>query len=501
MRSERREIAVGYLVVLAASLLLYGVSCAPGLLWQDSGMIQYRVWNNDIEGNLGLALSHPLFYVLAIGAKYIPAGQFAHRINLVSAVAAAVAVANLFLFIRLWLGRNFPAMVAAVTFGLSHTFWTHASIIETYTLYIALFLAGLTMLLQYLRTGRRLYLYLLGLFEGLAISDHMFASIPLLCYAVFLIVLLVKKDIRLRDIAVFAMFWVIGAGLYEYLIIKSLIQTGDIAGTLASAAFGHGYRSAVLNTSLSARLLKEDFLYILLNFPTPNILLFFVGCFALFKLPLNPRLRNIVFGLLILFLLFAFRYTVVDRYAFFIPFYCVVSVFVGIGVHSLEPFLRHRSLALLVLVFAVLPFGVYLAAPVLAEKVGLRIGTKRQIDYRNDYEYFLRPWQTGYGGAERFAVEALEMVEQNGAIYADSTTVYPLLCMQQVKQMRRDIKIVSSRDSSKGAPVLNENTAAGLMANSALYVVSPVKGYCLPFLLDNYNFVQAGVLWRVVERK
>jgi hypothetical protein len=220
----------------------------------------------------------------------------------------------------------------------------------------------------------------------------------------------------------------------------------------------------------------------------------------LFKLPLNPRLRNIVFGLLILFLLFAFRYTIVDRYAFFIPFYCVVSVFVGIGVHSLEPFLRHRSLALLVLVFAVLPFGVYLVAPVLAEKVGLRIGTKRQIVYRNDYEYFLRPWQTGYGGAERFAVEALEMVEQNGAIYADSTTVYPLLCMQQVRQMRRDV-IVSGRDSSKGAPVLNENTAAGLIANSALYVVSPVKGYCLPFLLDNYNFVRAGVLWRVVERK
>ena len=52
-------------------------------------MIQYRVWHNDIEGGLGLALSHPLFYILAIGAKYIPVGEFAYRVNLVSAIAAA----------------------------------------------------------------------------------------------------------------------------------------------------------------------------------------------------------------------------------------------------------------------------------------------------------------------------------------------------------------------------------------------------------------------------
>jgi hypothetical protein len=48
---------------------------------------------------------------------------------------------------------------------------------------------------------------------------------------------------------------------------------------------------------------------------------------------------------------------------------------------------------------------------------------------------------------------------------------------------------------------LDENTVAGLMAKSALYVVSPVKGYCLPFLLEHYDFVRVGVLWKVVKRK
>ena len=34
---------------------LYVLTCAPGPLWQDSGLFQYRIWHNDIEGKLGLA--------------------------------------------------------------------------------------------------------------------------------------------------------------------------------------------------------------------------------------------------------------------------------------------------------------------------------------------------------------------------------------------------------------------------------------------------------------
>ena len=192
------NLAKQYAVVLCCALVLYVVSCAPGVLWQDSGLIQYRIWHNDIEGFLGLAISHPLFYILAIGVKYIPLGEFAHRVNLVAAIAAAVAVANMFLLVRLWLGRNLPAVIAAVTLAVSHTFWRHASVIETYTLWTALFLTGLIMLLQYARTKRVRYLYWLGLLNGLAIAVHMLASISLLCYAVFVIFLLTKRKFALK---------------------------------------------------------------------------------------------------------------------------------------------------------------------------------------------------------------------------------------------------------------------------------------------------------------
>ena len=40
-----------------------------------------------------------------------------------------------------------------------------------------------------------------------------------------------------------------------------------------------------------------------------------------------------------------------------------------------------------------------------------------------------------------------------------------------------------------------------LFKEKTIYVVSPVKGYCPEFILDNYNFEKAGVLHRVVEKQ
>jgi len=493
------KLARHYAAVLCGALALYIVSCAPGVLWQDSGLIQYRIQHNDIEGFLGLAISHPLFYILAIGAKYTPFGEFAHRVNLVSAIAGAVAVANMFLLVRLWLGRNFPAVIAAVTLAVSHTFWRHASIIETYTLWAALFLAELIMLLQYTKTRRVGYLYWLGLLSGLSIAVHMLASIPLLCYAVFIIYLLAKKEIRTKSLGILVLLWIAGALPYEYLIVKNMIQTGDVTGTLASVAFGLRWQGAVLNTSLSMGIVKENFLYILLNFPTPNILLFFVGCFGLFKMSLDRGFRNVLLALTVLFFIFAFRYTVPDRYAFFIPFYCMVCVLTGLGTHLLQQRMSRKIFVFLLFFFSFLPVGVYAALPALAKKMQLNIGTKNDIPYRDDYEYFLRPWKTGYNGAERFADEALSLAENDAVIYADTTTVAPLLYLQEVKGKRPDVKIVSGSVKSKNAPGFDKQTIGQLLEAGPVYVVSSQPGYCPEFLLDNYDFVRAGILWQVVE--
>jgi len=507
----KKKLVLWYAGTLCSTALIYILSCAPGALWQDSGLIQYRIWHNDIEGFLGLALSHPLFYIFAIGVKYLPLGGFPYKVNLISAIAGAVTVANLFLLVRLWLGKNFPAAVAAVTFAVSHTFWFHASIIETYTLWSAIFTAELIMLLQYAKTGRAAYLYWLSLLNGLAIAVHNLASISLLCYAVFFVVLLAKKNIRFKSLVIIILLWIVGALPYGYLIIKNIIQTGNVTSILASALFGVRWQGAVLNTCLSLKIVKENFLFILYNFPTPNILLFFVGCWGLFKISPSRGFGNVLVCLLILFFIFAFRYTVPDRYAFFMPFYCVASVFMGMGAYLLAPASRRgypgqwpglnsNVFSYWILIFSLLPVGVYAAAPTLAEKMQLNLGTRNDITYRNDYKYFLQPWKIGYKGAERFADEALDSVQSNAIIYADSTTVAPLLLVQQVAGRRPDVKIVSGVVSSENAPSFNEHIIEQLLNDRSVYVVSRQAGYCPSFVLDNYDLKQAGLLWQVVKK-
>jgi hypothetical protein len=490
---------VRYSIVLLSAAALYGVSCAPGAVWQDSGLIQYRVWHSDIEGFEGLAISHPLYHLLAIGAKHVPVGEFGRRVNLVSAVAAAFAVANLYLLVRLWLGQDFPAVIAAATLAVSHTFWWHASIAETYTLWAALFLGELIVLLEYTRTERVSYLYGLGLLNGLALAVHMLATIPLACYGVFLLVLLARRSLRQKDLAVIAALWVLGALPYEYLILKNVLHSGDLLGTLASAAFGNRWRADVLNTSLSWKLVSEDLLYLVLNFPTPNALLLLVGLAGLRRTGGTLGFRVIILALFVLFFLFACRYTIVDRYAFFLPFYCMVAVVIGLGTHELSSRLRHAAAPCLIATFSVLPVAAYAVAPGLAQRLNLSLGTRQDIPYRNDYEYFLRPWRTGDTGAERFARAALETAEPHAVIYADSTTVPPLLYAQEVENLRPDVKIVAAVVRSQGAPRVEEGTMAQLLARHPVYVVSRRPGYCPAFLLARYELAEAGVLWRVMR--
>ncbi len=486
-----------YVAVLIGAGVLYGISCAPGMLWQDSGLIQYRVWHNDIEGFLGLALAHPLYYVIALVAKFIPVGSFSHRVNLVSAVAGAVAVANLYLLVRLWLGRQFPAIVAALTLTVSHTFWRHASIAETYTLWTALFLGELVVLLAYTQSQRVVYLYLLGLLNGLALAVHMLAIIPAACYAVVILVLVGKKAIRVRDVGVIVLCWTLGALPYEYLVLKTMVQTGDVGGTLASACFGIRWRGDVLNTALSGRIVRENLLFLALNFPTPNVLLFFVGIVTLVRMKSAPLFRGVLGTLALLFLVFAFRYTIADRYAFFIPFYAIVAILVGLGVDVVQQRVRRRVFAVSVVILAFLPAGVYATAATLARRVHLSLGTRGDVPYRDDSAYFLQPWKTGYEGAERFAREALASLPADAVIYADTTTVAPLLLAQEIWRLRSDVWVITGLVRTAGAPAYKEGIFRELMEVRPIYVTSPRPGYCPSFMLGQYDFVKRGLLWRV----
>lgn len=490
---------VQYFIVLFLTGALYVGTCAPTVLWQDSGLFVYRIWHNDLEGNLGIALAHPLYIMIGILAKLVPLGELAWRINLISAVFGAIAVANLYLLLRLWLGRVWPAVIAAVSLAVSWTFWQNAVLAEVYTLYAAQLFTELLVLLQYVRTKRTGYLCLLGLLNGLSIANHLWGVFPLFCYAVYLMFLLFRRQIKVRYVIIFASLWIVGAGPYEYLIVRGVVQSGYLADTLQSALFGNGWQNSVLNASISLKVVFENIIFILLNFPTPNLLLVFAGVLVIWKKAPNHSFANIVLALLILYFVFAFRYTVPDRHAFFLPFYCVAVVLMGLGADWVMTKIPNKKLVIILAVFALLPIASYFVTPSFAGKFYKPLAQRRQRPYRDEYTYWLQPWKTEYRGAERFANEILDSVEQNAVVYAYTTDVHALLYVQEVKGKRPDVRIVSDHDCSIGIEPLDESMAAEFVAGSVLYVTSIQQGYLPKFLSEQYNFLPHGLLWKVVE--
>ncbi|NJN93791.1 MAG: DUF2723 domain-containing protein [Anaerolineales bacterium] len=151
---------VGAGIALAA-FLLYLSTLAPTVLEADGGEFQFVPWLPGIAHPTG----YPLYVLLGwLWTHLLPLGEVAWRMNLLSAVLAAIAVGLTYGVARQLLDRTLPdspvparilaAAVSAASFAASHTFWSQAVMAEVYALH-ALFVAAILWLaLRYRFTER-----------------------------------------------------------------------------------------------------------------------------------------------------------------------------------------------------------------------------------------------------------------------------------------------------------------------------------------------------------
>jgi hypothetical protein len=487
-----------YFLVLFTFLSLYGFTCAPGALWQDSGEFHYRVWLNDISDHDDLVRCHPLYIVICLITKLIPGGNFAGKINLVSSLFGSITIANLFYLVRLWTSSNKAAFTSAISLGLAWTFWQHATIAEVYTLYTAILSAELIFLFLYLRSSNCLYLYTLFFLNGLSISNHIFGIFPLAAYIFLILHFLVKQDLKLREVALSVLAWAVGNALYLFYIFKLSVATGSLILALKSATVGE-YQSQITNFSLSGRVVLENFGFLLYNFCSPVILLIFLGIYLWRSIPTPKYFSLICLWIMGVFFFFAFRYNVPDRYAFFIPFYLLSAVFIGLGAHRLFSYRLFNAAKVQFLIFFLIisgPIFFYWQIPIQLERIQFSLGTKRQMPFRNEYVYFLRPWQHTTTQAEQFARASLEATPPNAVILVDRIAYPPLWMAQAIDKLRPDVRVIMG-----GGPDINKSDIKNFANTGRLYVVSPIKSYCPEYLLDNYDFVKAGPIYHVISKK
>ena len=155
------------LALALGTLALYTATLLPGIGSSDTAEFQR------VAPTLGVAhpTGYPLYTMLGwLWSQLLVGGTPAWRMNMFSACSAALAVGVLFLTARALGQTRLIAAAAALTFAVSATFWSQATIAEVYSL-AALIQALLILALLRWRQGQS-PLWLAGLLLGLGLAHH-----------------------------------------------------------------------------------------------------------------------------------------------------------------------------------------------------------------------------------------------------------------------------------------------------------------------------------------
>lgn len=226
MSRVTRKSATLFLVAAGAPLALYLVTAAPGVTLVDSGELALVCRTLGIPHPPGF----PLYVLLGHTFSWLPLGQgVARRMNLFSAICAALAAGFTFLLCRRLLAQpEFPprkkpaaepalspdlaALAAALVFGFSLSLWSWAVVTEVYALNILI----LALMLWF---AARADWTKAALAAGLALGVH-HATIALALPAAFFLLWGLRRPARREWWAIAGLF-VLGLSLYLYLPIRA----------------------------------------------------------------------------------------------------------------------------------------------------------------------------------------------------------------------------------------------------------------------------------------
>ncbi len=497
--ATRRRYAAGAVLL---GLLLYGLTTAPGVLWQDSGMFQFRVWHEDVLGDLGLPLAHPLYVLLAQTLTRLPWGDFAFKVNLFSALCSAVALGFLMDLLVSLTGSRAAAVAGTVLLAVSHTFWTHAVIAEVYSLYSLGLVVELWLLQRFFSRRQARWFVAALLINGLNLSNHLMALLHLPAYAGVVLWGLRVRCLRAKQLPLLAAAVVVGSAAYLSLIAGQIAGGESILATLKQALVGPPNRAnVVLRTSFPiGRQALKTAQYFALNFPTPLALLAPLGLWAAWKQPRTRWFAAFGGAVFAIAFLFALRYLVPDQFVFFTPCYALFAAFVAIGAAWFVGRSDGRRLACVLL--ALTPVAVYEATPPLMKRFHIAGPFQRHIPLRDSYTYFLRPRKNGETSAARFARAALRRAAPDGLLIADTTIMNTLAYVRDIEGIERNVTLHFGGDVTPAPPAveLNADEVRPFAVRGRAFACTDAPRYLRPWIPEAYELVPDGNLFRLVPK-
>jgi len=491
-----------WLLVFACFSILYGTTAQRGVSWQDSGKYQYRVWQGEYEDEGGLALAHPLYIAAGRLARLVPVADLPTRLNWLSAVAMAVMLANLAAGVSLITSVPWTGLAIAGMLGVSHTPWWLGTVAETYPLSAAGLAGELYLLIRLMRRPHWGWLAALAGLNGLGLSVHNLAMLPLLVYVCVVVWLIRRGKLPAWSILPAGGAWLAGAGLILAMTVRQALLSGSYLAAGWSALVGI-YSRDVLNVRFAGSM-KHNLCLSAINFFSFLTPLAIIGWGRLLRrvgLPLGLA----IIAITVIDFAFVLRYSVPDQFMFLLPALIQVGLAAGVGLAELSAGADNRrkiffiaaGCAMSMLLQTVLVGS----APVLAKRAGITSQRARPLPFRDDVRYWLVPWKHNERSAELFALSALEQADPEGIIVADTTCLPPLLLVRQRHGRWPGVDI-----QFRNQPLPLNSPAEEIFRAAKgrpIYVVSPIEGYTPRKLLDNSQFekLPSQVLYRVIPAK
>jgi hypothetical protein len=450
-----------------ASLALYIRTLAPGVLPGDSGEFQVLAYQLGIAHCPG----YPIYLLMAKVFTFLPVGEISYRVNLFSAVMAAVAVSGVYMAARLLSANRWAALFGALALAVSFTFWSQAVIAEVYTAGAAFVATILVCVLWWQKTGKALPLFLAGLLGGLSLGIH--TTVAVLAPGIVVFLWLHRKEhpvfwrAALGGAVVGILLWIttfviidwnyppanIFNGAYETARSAWGLSLEDIHNPWARIWFvasAQQWRSA-LDFDLGRMLMEAGnyFSGLPREFSDLTILLIVLGMISL-----TWKRKDVasLFGLALIFhWLISFNYQIWDIYVFFIIGYVLLAILAAIGLDVFGQWIQKLSLkwgggllAVVSILFLLFAVGSVLTPRLPAVQRG-------EVPFIGEESYLL--WEDPASMINGIS-HTVEKMKPNAIVFMDWNWLYTYYYIAHIEQGRTDLRFIepSPRADVPGLP-------------------------------------------------
>ena len=291
---------------------------------------------------------YPGYVLLSHLFSWLPVGNLAYRINLMSAIFAALTCGLAYGIVNHLTESEWAALGTALLLGVSRVFWSHAVIAEVYALNAFYITATILALLIWEREREDRYLYLACAVYALSFGNHLSMITLLPAFGLFVLWTDAKAAAKPRSWLAIGLIVLAGASQYGFLWIRSHqgVAYSEMPANPTVRDFtwfitGGIFKGRMFALGLAEVLSERVPLYVgsLSNqFSRVGLAL---GLLGLYGMMVERRKHAVV--LVVAFvssLAFSLSYGIDYIYPFFVPSYILLGILAGYGLAALLRWIR-----------------------------------------------------------------------------------------------------------------------------------------------------------------